>query len=716
MKFQNLSLKTAVILPFLAAVIAIVSLYVVLWKYDYANVSKEQGNKIATALNETTQEKLKNLINSPVLIHQVYNGYLRQHPELLTTDLIGLEDYSVSFLTAIHEKSPQISTLGFGTEAKGYLGVRTTEDPQIFNLMLKDDRTKNMLNIYEGTTMASKIVGSYEGNDPTGRPWYSPVKANQVPQWSEIYVNMDERMESTISSLMPIFDPTGVIQGVSVFDIKLEGINTFLKSDIGTGTGVIYIVDDKWQLIANSSAETAIEIIPGDTPTAKQLLAISSKNLMISSTSKYLSKQANLPKDMQQIPLLRSKLFTQISEMKEPSGLNWRVVVVIPEADLMGAIQRRQNLIILSTLIFVSLTAMAGFYLLSQLTTPILRTAAAATEFANGNWETQLVESDTTLNETKNLVQAFNSMSSSLKDSFLQLQLSEIKYKSLASELIDAQKEIDHLHQQEKENLNKLISERTEELKIVMKELIEKEKFASLGGLVSGVAHEINTPLGVAVSTASYMEVISHKNIVLLESNQMTKTDFVEYMEAIEESSRILNTNLGRAADLVKSFKAIAVNQSIEEKSHFNFKSHLKDVLLSLKHTYKHMDLSFLLDFSDDLMLYSYSGAFSQIFTNLIMNSLIHGFNDRHTGIIQITASKSENILKIHYFDNGNGMTEEILNKIFDPFFTTNRGQGGSGLGLNVVYNLLTSQLNGKITCTSQLNEGTHFYMDINLD
>lgn len=716
MKFQNISLKTAVIIPFLVAVIAIVTMYVVLWKYDYAYVSKEQGSKIATALNETTQERLKNMINSPVLIHQVYNDYLRQHPELLTTDLSGLESYSVDFLKAIHDKSPQISTLGFGTEAKAYLGVRTTEDPKVFNLMLKDDRTANMLNIYEGDTMNTKVVGSYEGYDPTVRPWYAPVKATPVPQWSEIYVNMDERMESTISSLMPVLNSNGNLKGVTVFDIKLEGINTFLKSDIKTGTGVIYIVDDKWQLIANSSSETAIEVIPGDTPTAKQLLATDSKNLMISTTSKYLSRNDSLPKDMQQIPLLRSKLFTQITEMKEPSGLNWRVVVVIPETDLMGAIQQRQNLIIQTTLVFVSLTTMAGYYLLSQMTKPILRTAAAATEFASGNWDTQLVESDTTLNETKNLVQAFNFMSGSLRDSFSQLQLSETKYKNLALELMDAQKEIDHLHIQEKENLNKLISERTEELKIVMKELIDKEKFASLGGLVSGVAHEINTPLGVAVSTASYMETISQKNIALLENNQMTKTDFVDYMTAIEESARILNTNLGRAADLVKSFKAIAVNQSIEEKSHFNFKSHIEDVLLSLKHAYKHMDLSFLLDFPDELMIYSYSGAFAQIFTNLIMNSLIHGLKDRSTGIIKITASKTEKTLKIHYFDNGNGMSEETLGKIFDPFFTTNRGQGGSGLGLNVVYNLVTSQLNGKITCMSRITEGTHFYIDIILD
>ena len=244
---------------------------------------------------------------------------------------------------------------------------------------------------------------------------------------------------------------------------------------------------------------------------------------------------------------------------------------------------------------------------------------------------------------------------------------------------------------------------------------MEKEKLASLGGLVSGVAHEINTPLGVAVSAASLMEVNNEKYKQLLKEGNLTKTGLISYMESVEETTAILSSNLLRAAELVKSFKAIAVNQASEERTKFNFKEYIGAILLSLKHEYKNRDIKFEVNCPTDLVVDNYSGAFSQIFTNLIMNSLIHGFKDNKSGLISIKVETINDILKIEYSDNGNGMSEEVRRHIFEPFFTTNRGKGGSGLGLNIVYNLVSGKMNGKIGCNSELGVGTKFIMEFRI-
>ena len=176
-----------------------------------------------------------------------------------------------------------------------------------------------------------------------------------------------------------------------------------------------------------------------------------------------------------------------------------------------------------------------------------------------------------------------------------------------------------------------------------------------------------------------------------------------------------METNLARAADLVNSFKKISVNQSTEEMTTFNLSEYFNMILLSLKHEYKNKDFEITVECDPKIKIYSYPGVYSQIFTNFLMNSFIHGFKGRDSGKITIKASllADENRLVITYKDNGLGIPPEVLDRVFEPFYTTNRANGGSGLGLYIVYNLVGQKLNGFINCHSTVGEGTTFVMDV---
>lgn len=246
-------------------------------------------------------------------------------------------------------------------------------------------------------------------------------------------------------------------------------------------------------------------------------------------------------------------------------------------------------------------------------------------------------------------------------------------------------------------------------------ELLKREKLASLGSLVAGVSHEINTPLGVSVTASSHLTDIYDKAIEKINKGQFKKEDLVNYFKDVEETSKILNNNLFKASELVKSFKAISINQTSYHLSFFNLLNVINSTILALKHEYKNRNINFEIYVDDNINLNSYSGAISQILTNLIMNSIIHGFKNLDSGLISIKSEVDRENVFITYSDNGNGIDNNIINKIYDPFFTTNRGSGGSGLGMNIVYNLIQDKLNGEIKCSSTSNQGVEFFISIPL-
>jgi PAS domain S-box-containing protein len=241
--------------------------------------------------------------------------------------------------------------------------------------------------------------------------------------------------------------------------------------------------------------------------------------------------------------------------------------------------------------------------------------------------------------------------------------------------------------------------------------LVTVEKMAALGELVAGMAHEINTPVGVAVTGASFLQEQTRRMVELFESGQMKRSDLDAYMKLANESSRMLMANLQRAAELVQSFKLVAVDQSSEDRRTFAVVPYAREVLLSLRPKIKKTRQNVTVEGPDDLEIESYPGLFSQIITNLVVNSLMHAYEPQDPGHIQIIFALRDGQLEFLYKDDGKGIPEEIITRIFDPFFTTRRGRGGSGLGLHILYNIVSGRLGGSIHCESHPGQGTTFHM-----
>ncbi|NRA71944.1 MAG: transporter substrate-binding domain-containing protein [Gammaproteobacteria bacterium] len=254
------------------------------------------------------------------------------------------------------------------------------------------------------------------------------------------------------------------------------------------------------------------------------------------------------------------------------------------------------------------------------------------------------------------------------------------------------------------------------DLKTTQQHLVESEKMASLGGLVAGVAHEINTPVGIGLTAITHFLSINDELKLKHQQQKISQKYFEKYLKDSTESANIINRNLERTAQLVSSFKRISVDQSSDECRTFPVKKYIDEILLSVNHVIKRSKIDIHISCSDSLKINSHPGAMAQILTNLIINSSIHGFPNNAKGNIFIDITTDQQHVTLTYHDDGCGISGKNLNKIFDPFFTTNREHGGSGLGLNIVYNIVHTRLGGTIMCTSELNEGVKFVIKFDVD
>ncbi len=272
-------------------------------------------------------------------------------------------------------------------------------------------------------------------------------------------------------------------------------------------------------------------------------------------------------------------------------------------------------------------------------------------------------------------------------------------------------------------NLQKSLQEKNDELaktlktlKITQTQLIESEKMAALGNLVGGVAHEINTPIGISITAASVLIEDAKDFFNMYKTGTMKRAELETFLDTAIESSNIILSNLKRSADLIQSFKQVAVDQSSEAKRSFNIKEYLEEIVLSLVAELKKTKHSVKVEGDENLVLDSYPGALSQIVTNLVMNSLIHAYDEEDSGEIRLDFKREGEWVVLQYADEGKGIALENLSKVFDPFFTTNRSQGGTGLGLHIVYNLVTQKLKGTIHCESQASLGTKFIIKLPME
>lgn len=691
MKKNRLSLKVLLIAPIVTIFVISVLLFSFLNRRDYEYLAQEQGTRILRILYENTEQELNNYLGDAYSDVRHYSDAIEESELYKNETLDDIEDITLHYSKRFINETPQITYVAYADVKNRFVGFRINPDDSL-DLMRQDTTTQNNLVIYASESKDSSIVATLESYDTRVRPFLEPFIKGENIKWTDVYVNYDEEMNSTITSVYPIKNNDELI-GVGVADVNLNQINYFLKENMKSDEGVIFIFDDNNHIVAHSLDFELFSVISDNPPSAEM------KNILEYEDSRVVQafEQYNNTRDKNAGFIINEggeNYYALITHFESYASLGWKIGVLLPEKAILGDILDNQN----QTLTYITLLLLFGIiisvYVLNQVTKPIYPLVDYASKVAKGTFGEQLEEPKFITHEIDELIHSFNKMSIDLSKYFDEIKEKEKNLKDL------------------NESLEETVKERTNKLNETLKEVMSLEKLASLGNLVAGISHEVNTPLGVAISANSFLEEETKEIIDKINNDEVSIDDLRDFFDSVGESTEIITTNLRRAARLVKSFKEISVNQSSEVQTLFNISHYVESILLSLKHEYKNTNHEIITKVDSDLEVYTYPGAISQILTNLILNSLRHGFEDIDHGKIDITINLHGNNLLIMYKDSGKGLTEENKKHIFDPFYTTKRGKGGSGLGMNIVYNIVKNQLNGKIDVESEINKGVQFLIE----
>ncbi|SEN59745.1 HAMP domain-containing protein [Duganella sp. CF517] len=306
---------------------------------------------------------------------------------------------------------------------------------------------------------------------------------------------------------------------------------------------------------------------------------------------------------------------------------------------------------------------------------------------------------------------ALNTMSAALRERIAQLEHSELRLSEAKRDLKDLNISLESRVTERSaalERANADLSAALSTLQRTQVELLASEKMASLGSLVAGIAHELNTPIGnsLLASTSLRDRVEDFENHVA--AGALRRSELIVHLEEVRIASELISNSLHKAAELISSFKQIAVDQTNDQRRQFDLQEAVRDTIATYTPRLRRAGCEVVLEVQEGLRFDSYPGGLYQVLNNLMNNALNHAFEAGRSGTITVHAeAAADGMVALTFSDNGAGMTDEVLRRVFDPFFTTRMGQGGTGLGMHIVYNIVNAVLGGRITVSSAPGAGT---------
>ena len=290
--------------------------------------------------------------------------------------------------------------------------------------------------------------------------------------------------------------------------------------------------------------------------------------------------------------------------------------------------------------------------------------------------------------------------------------------------LLNRVRQYQHLHERELtlerrtgdlEASNVQLREALGRLRKTQDKLVQSEKLAALGAIVAAVAHELNTPIGNCMTVMTTMEDKLKEFEEVFASGSIKRSQLEEYLDTSRKATQLMMRGLGRTADLVESFKQVAVDHTSSKRRAFDLRENIDSLVALINASLRKTSYAIKLDIPGDILMDSYPGPLDQIVSNLINNSVRHGFKGRERGLIELRAEQENDTVQLTYSDDGVGMSDEVLQHVFDPFFTTQFGKGGSGLGMNICYNLVNGLLGGSIEAHNRAQGGCLFIITLPL-
>lgn len=544
---------------------------------------------------------------------------------------------------------------------------------RIFNVFKNSD--DNIKGIYlldrNGLYLDGTDENILKGTDFSNQDYVKMIPKLGDTHWSTVNISMTDGTPSVFLSKR--FEKLIVVMQISLVEMT-NFINTYQISDHSeiciTDKMGVYIVNKDVNLVLTRSFDEYIKYSKSDRITTY-------KNVLM-------------------IPYL--------SELS-PDG--WRIIVYQSVNDFISPALGILLALITVAILLTAAVNFLGYKRIKVVTTELQLVENKAKDISNGDYIYKPFPSDYV--EINTLQETFENLIENILQRERRLEESAEKILKLNEGLED----------QIRERTQQLMSTNTElniaytNLKEAQSMIVQNEKMAALGQMVSGVAHELNTPIGNAFTASTYIKSTATNLIERVNSGNVKKSEFVESVQEMFNGADIIFRNLNVASGLISNFKQIAVDHQSMEWREFNVYEILKGVVISFNIDLRNANVQLDLRCSEEFSMRSYPGAMVHIVSNLIRNSLLHGFNGREKGRIHMDVMSYEDRIMIVYKDDGVGMSQETLQKIYDPFYTTKRAKGGTGLGMNIVFNYITNVLQGTIVCESILGSGTTFRIEL---
>ncbi len=685
-------LRTVFIVPFVLQITLAVGLVAYLAFSTGHKAIDDLTLRLRTEVATRVQDKLASLLEAPHAINQV-NAVAAQLGLLKMQETDTLRLYFQQQLMA----QSALTLVGFGTEQPIYVDVARLDAVDALKLAVWNPAkgpVKNWKIDLSGHIL--EPIATDPGYDHRQRPWYQSAVAAGKPGWSSIYLTKTPK-RLVVSATQPVYTEQKALFGVAVASLSLTGISDFLKTlNIGK-SGQVFILERSGDLVASSTAEIPF-VVEGEQP--KRLNVRNSANPLTRETGQ------NLLQRFSDLATLRSatpfdfaidgeRQLVQVVPFQDGRGLAWTIVVVVPESDFMQQITETTHTTVLVTMAALLVAIVVGFLTTRWVTGPITAIHQAASEIASGDW-TKVVQVDRR-DELGDLARIFNRMAAQVRETMTTL---EQRVALRTAELAQANS-----------TLEDRVNARTAELGKAMEQLVQTEKMATLGGMVAGITHELNTPLSnVRLAAAGLAEQVKELSQAMLEG-RVTRSAMDQFIAYSQETTALIDRASQRSEALIAGFKQVAVDQASERKRRFLLREIVDNTVQSLAPSLKTKPFNVVIEVDPSLELDSYPGPIEQIVTNLITNSLAHAFAKRSAGQMLVQARAINNDVELVYSDDGIGIDNEVEMRIFDPFFTTKAGQGGSGLGLYTIYNLVTGLFGGSITVEGRPGVGARFTM-----
>ncbi len=509
------------------------------------------------------------------------------------------------------------------------------------------------------------------GFDYSSKDFYEAIQAGEAFYWSNTYVNSVFDQVS-VDLAVPLDD------GMLVGTIHLEKLSLLLGDVIGHEGQIVGITDNRGVYVAHP-----------DIHLVQQRMSDPYVNTRTLAFDEVLLNGA-----------------TYFGTLSQSDQLGWSIVLYQDKSTVMGEINQFILITVSVILASIAIVTVFGIGITNRILRDVKNTLTLIQEAAIGQY---------TLVRPENLFDEFTTITDGFGHMVDQVQQREktILNQSKEIEKINAGLE---LRVQERtaelERINEELAEALNVLTSAQKQLVESEKLASLGNLVAGVAHEINTPIGVALTSITYLTEQTKRLERSYEANAIKRSDIDSYFNVAQEAESIILANINQASELISSFKMISADQAHKDNRSFELLSYTQSIIRSLAPKLKQKNIFINLHCDPELTLYGNPGDYSQIVTNLVINSINHGYAHA-SGLVELRIFKADGGVNLVYRDFGKGIPADNLDRIFEPFFTTTRGSGGSGLGLNIVYNTVLKSFGGSILCKSTIGQGTAFFVTL---